>query len=97
MGGGANSALWLKIKADITHKRIHPLRADESACLGAAILAGVGAGIYDSIDWTPDTLSEGAEIQPEESQFMAGDNVYCRYMDLYDALKDYFSSHAPKE
>lgn len=97
MGGGANSPIWLKIKADITHKRIRPLRADESACLGAAILAGVGAGVYESIDWTPDTLYKNTEIQPEEREFIAGDNLYCRYMDLYDSLKNYFSSHTLKE
>ncbi len=46
MGGGATSPLWCQIKADMTGKRIAILENNETACLGSAVLAGVGAGIY---------------------------------------------------
>ena len=46
MGGGASSPLWCQIKADMTAKRIAVLENNETACLGSAILAGVGAGIF---------------------------------------------------
>ncbi len=49
MGGGATSPLWLQMKADITGKRIVTLENNETACLGSAFLAGLGAGIYKDI------------------------------------------------
>ncbi len=49
MGGGANSSLWCSIKADITGKTLVTLKNKETACLGSAILAGVGAGYFSSV------------------------------------------------
>jgi len=48
IGGGARSDLWLQLKADITGIPVVRPRVTEAACWGAAILAGVGAGIYAS-------------------------------------------------
>lgn len=49
MGGGAGSPLWCQIKADMTGKQIAILENNETACLGSALLAGVGAGIYPDV------------------------------------------------
>ena len=49
MGGGASSPLWCQIKADMTGKDIAVLENNETACLGSAILAGVGAGIFGDV------------------------------------------------
>ncbi len=49
MGGGASSPLWCQMKADMTGKRIVTLQNNETACLGSAFLAGLGAGIYRDI------------------------------------------------
>lgn len=49
-GGGANSKIWLQMQADIFNTEIYTVSRMEEACTGAAIVAGVGAGIYDSID-----------------------------------------------
>jgi xylulokinase len=46
MGGGASSPLWCQIKADMVGKTISTLENNETACLGSAILAGVGAGLF---------------------------------------------------
>lgn len=48
-GGGASSPLWCQIKADMTGKSIAVLENPETACLGSAILAGVGIGVYDDV------------------------------------------------
>ena len=48
IGGGAKSPMWLQIKADITGIPVVAPAITEAAGLGAAILAGTGAGIYDS-------------------------------------------------
>ena len=50
MGGGASSPLWCQIKADLTGKKIITLKNSEAACLGSAILAGVGIGVYPSVE-----------------------------------------------
>ena len=50
IGGGAKSALWRQIKSDITRKKIITITNKETGCLGTAILAGVGAGIYTDVE-----------------------------------------------
>ena len=50
MGGGANSPLWCQMKADMTGKRLVTLKNKETACLGSAILAGVGIGAFESVE-----------------------------------------------
>lgn len=50
MGGGANSPLWCQMKADMTKKRLLTLKNKETACLGGAILAGVGIGAFASVE-----------------------------------------------
>ena len=50
IGGGAKSEAWMRIKADIMDIPITSLHVSEAACLGAGILAAVGAGAIDSIE-----------------------------------------------
>ena len=49
-GGGAKGELWPQIKADVTGCRLATLSESECACLGAAMLAGLGAGAYRSLE-----------------------------------------------
>ncbi len=49
-GGGARSDAWLQIHADIFEKPFRRSAATEAGCLGAAILAGVAAGAFASVD-----------------------------------------------
>ena len=49
-GGGARSALWLQIKAAMLGATIIKPECQEPACLGASLLAGVGAGIFEGLD-----------------------------------------------
>jgi xylulokinase len=48
-GGGTHSHLGLKLRASITGCRLHVMQCDEAVCQGAAILAGVTAGVYSHI------------------------------------------------
>ncbi len=50
MGGGANSSLWCQMKADLTNKTLVTLENSETACLGGAILAGVGIGLFKDVE-----------------------------------------------
>ena len=82
MGGGANSPLWCQMKADMTGKRLVTLKNKETACLGSAILAGVGVGAFASV-------AEAAErIQLDriyESQGTDYTECYERYL-RYDQI-----------
>ena len=50
MGGGSKSPLWNQIKSDITGKSLlTTYSAQDTACLGAAILAGKAAGLFESV------------------------------------------------
>lgn len=64
MGGGAKSSLWCKIKADMTGKRLITLKNKETACLGAAILAGVGAGVFTSVYEACEKIETDKEYTP---------------------------------
>ncbi len=57
MGGGSKSEIWNQIKADITGKTLHITHsAQDTACLGAAILAGCAAGVFESIETAADAM-----------------------------------------
>lgn len=90
LGGGANSRVWLQIKADIAQREMQPVRARESACLGAAILAGVGAGIFAGVDWVAEDREKEAVFVPDFSLRPMADETYRRYIALYGALQQMF-------
>ncbi len=69
MGGGANSPLWCQIKADMTGKRIVTLKNNETACLGSAFLAGLGAGIYRDISECADMVAVRREYIPDGKDY----------------------------
>jgi xylulokinase len=46
IGGGAQAALWVQIKADVLGRPLHVLDLKESSALGAALLAGLAAGLF---------------------------------------------------
>ncbi len=48
-GGGAKSPLWAQIKSDVTGKVLRTVTEDETACLGAALSAAVGIGVFESL------------------------------------------------
>ncbi|MBR1524969.1 MAG: xylulokinase [Lachnospiraceae bacterium] len=89
MGGSANSLLWTQIKADVTGKKIVVPASDTATTLGAAILAGVGVGIYEScagaVDQTVHT-TRTHEPNPENKEVY--DKAYNIYLEIYEQLKE---------
>ncbi len=49
LGGGARSKLWLQIKADVLQREIRTIHCEEATCLGAAVLAATGRGLFPNI------------------------------------------------
>lgn len=89
MGGSANSLLWTQIKSDVTGKPVTVPSSDTATTLGAAILAGVGTGFYESYEEAVAlTVRETRRHVPNPANREAYDKAYRQYRRLYDSLKD---------
>jgi xylulokinase len=87
-GGGARSPLWREIQANVYGRPVEVVHADEGAAYGAALLAGVGAGIWPSVDDACDRLvqsSVAATPNPEVMEIMT--QRYAAYRRVYPALR----------
>jgi xylulokinase len=94
-GGGARSALWLQIQADVTGSPLSTLNVEEGPAFGVALLAGVGAGIWGSVPAACDaTLRVTGRTEPDPSRVALYDRYYQVYRSLYPALKDRFAEMA---
>ena len=82
MGGGANSPLWCQMKADMTGKRLVTLKNKETACLGSAILAGVGVGAFASVEKAAEMIELGRVYESKGTDYT---ECYERYL-KYDKL-----------
>jgi xylulokinase len=86
-GGGAKSNFWLQLKADITGKRIKVPSVIEASLLGAALLAGVGAGIYPDLESAVDqACSIERAYEPDMEKAAIYDKYYAVYRDVYQAI-----------
>lgn len=87
MGGSANSFLWTQIKSDITGKPIIVPSSDTATTLGAAILAGVGVGFYESYEEAVNlTVKTTREHHPNPETKTIYDQTYNTYLNLYKSL-----------
>jgi xylulokinase len=87
-GGGARSRLWRQIQADVYGQPVEILEADEGAAFGAAILAGVGAGAWSSVDEACGATIRVAEmIEPGRQSTETLDRNYEAYKQLYSLLR----------
>lgn len=89
MGGAANSRLWTQIKADVTGRVIHVPASDTATTLGAAILAGVGTGLYSSFrDAAARTVTVMRTHEPDMNAHKQYVKHYDTYLEIYEKLKD---------
>ena len=87
MGGSANSLLWTQIKSDITGKPIVVPASDTATTLGAALLAGVGVGLYKDYDEAVSiTVKETRRHEPNPENKEVYDKTYETYLELYKSL-----------
>lgn len=93
-GGGARSSLWRQILADVFDTEIVTVNVTEGAAYGAALLAGVGAGVYDSVAEACDmVIRMTGRTQPGPAVLIYED-YYPRYRALYPALAPEFQAVA---
>ncbi|HBG75379.1 MAG TPA: carbohydrate kinase, partial [Clostridiales bacterium] len=91
MGGAANSSLWTQIKSDVTGKTIRVSASDTATALGAAILAGVGTGVYRDFEEAVKRTCRITRVhEPDRNLYLQYSGYYGIYRSLYDQLKDVF-------
>lgn len=96
MGGGSKSDIWNQIKADITGKTLHvTYSSQDTACLGAAILAGKAAGVFESIESAVNSMVKIKKtFEPNPANREVYDRQYKKFKLLFEALTPVFSEDA---
>jgi xylulokinase len=88
-GGATNHPLWLQLQADIFNQEIYRTQTKEAAAVGAALLAGVGAGVYNSVAHACQIAVhwEDEVIKPNLDNIDIYNQRYSVFSNLYDAIK----------
>ena len=98
MGGAANSLVWTQIKADITGKRIRVPSSDTATTLGAAILAGVGTGVYTSYEEAvTGTIRVLRTHEPNPANYVKYQATYDLFREIYENLKGTMRAQAEQD
>jgi xylulokinase len=94
-GGGAKSPLWRQILADVMDAELITVNTTEGAAFGAALLAGVGAGHWKSVQESCQIAIQTVEsTQPHSAAVRVYAELYPLYKALYPALKPTFDAVA---
>ena len=87
-GGGARSPLWRQILADVLNVELVTVNTTEGAAYGAALLAGVGAGVWPDVDTACQASIEvTGTTSPQPEPAAQYERYYAQYQQLYPALK----------
>jgi xylulokinase len=91
LGGGARNPLWLQIKADVLQKPILTIQAEETACLGAAMLGAVASQTYRDLNQAVSNMvSLSHTFIPDREKGAIYQDQYRKYIDLYEHLDPLF-------
>ena len=94
-GGGAKSPFWRQMMADVFGMPVQTLENSEGPALGAAILAGVAAGVYTDVPSACEQVVRRNEPQlPDSEASAAYEPFYQLYRGLYPALKESYAALA---
>jgi xylulokinase len=91
-GGGARSAVWPQMRADLTRLPVDVADRADACPVGAAALAAVAAGIQPSLADCAALLAGGRQrVEPNEAAGAALDDAYAAYRSLFAALEPLWS------
>jgi xylulokinase len=94
-GGGARSAFWRQLQADIYKLPVVITNASEGPAYGVALLAGVGTGVWNSVEEAcKSSIKQVEKIAPAKKSSAMYDRNYDVYRKLYFDLKDRFGDMA---
>ncbi len=94
-GGGARSAIWRQIQADITGQTHVTINVDEGPALGVALLAGVGTGVFASVEEACRVaIQVKSSTEASASAHAKYEEFHKVYQSLYAHLKEDFAAVA---
>jgi xylulokinase len=94
-GGGARSALWRQMLSDVMDTELVTVNTTEGAAFGAALLAGVGAGTWKTVEEScTATIKTMEKTVPDKNTVKVYEQYYRQYTALYPALKPSFDNLA---
>jgi xylulokinase len=88
IGGGTRNPLLMRVKASVTNRIHHVVEAQEATALGAALLGGLGAGVYEGVDDAVASMRYGQqEIAPEPIDVPVYETIYNKvYQRFYPSV-----------
>lgn len=90
-GGGAKSALWKTIIANVMNLKVDVLASEEGPALGSAILAAVGCGEYSNVKEASEHIVKVVEtIEPQPELVKKYEEKYDQFKKLYPTVKELF-------
>jgi xylulokinase len=88
IGGGAKGNVWRRILSDVFNKTIIiPNLLDEATSMGAALIGGVGVGIYDDFGFVDKMFKIKENIIPDENNSKIYNRIYPAFKDAYKGLE----------
>lgn len=88
-GGGSKSAVWLQIKADVLGKPLRPVKVTEAGALGAAMLAGIGTGVWSSREEAVEAVVQvDRTFEPDPARHAQYTDQFQKFLKIYPAVKD---------
>lgn len=96
-GGGAKSAFWRQLQADIYNKKCAIINADEGPAYGVALLAGVGTGVWSGVPQAcAAAIHDTEQFKPNRKDARLYQQHHAQYQRLYPALRDEFKAIAAR-
>jgi xylulokinase len=87
-GGGARGPLWRQIQADVYGRPVEIVEAEEGGAYGAALLAGVGGGVWPTVDAACESVVRVAtRVEPNPQAARLMERQYEMFRALYPALR----------
>jgi xylulokinase len=92
IGGGAKSKPWMQILADVTKRRVEAVaNPQEAGAVGAALVAGVGLGIYRDFASLKKVVRIDGVFQPRAQNSEVYDSLFDAYKEVYRSLRQFYS------
>ncbi len=90
-GGGAKSPLWRQIIAAVMNVKLEIIESEEGPGYGAAILAAVGCGTFESVESACEKLVKVIDtVEPDQLLVQKYEEKYQKFKQLYPIMKNWF-------
>lgn len=87
-GGGAHSAVWMQMKADMLNLPITALKTIDAGTVGSAMLTGIAIGLFtDLSDAAAHMVEETVTYQPRMEMHEKYEKLFARYKNVYQAVR----------